>query len=668
MTAMVSNQTRIGCLVATTVLGKSAKPFQREVERLLRNNGPEWTSTRMKAIWTAANHLRNGNPKLAIAVYQENSISYHKGDGTPKGPFRPVVRQYVEAQRPSVVRRYAAVLRFYTTLVLPELSERQSKKALSSITSPTKRVGGYDDLPEYAREWGSRLASAGRMLGFHLAVHQTPYWKLAPNTYRYSRCVLSKEDRGVPLRSLAMSLLTEGYVPSGLEGYDPFPALRRSVKRSPVTPDEGVAGRIGIIQEQGAKARVVAMPSARLQYSFIPLHEYLVKLDGLLPSSVMKDQVKAIYGLAAHMANGRPAFSRDLSSATDRFPRAISMEMLIGMGMPVYARAIDEVSSRGWKSPWGDISYAVGQPMGLYGSFPVFHLSNQMVAEYSMQIAASKGGHLDTFLNGTCFYVLGDDIVFSDQRVADTYTSVMEAWGLTIAKEKSYDGQLTEFAGFVVTRAHGEPFAFRPYKPPAGSEMTNPVDFLAAMGTKARVVNPDWAEVVDLFSRTWADRAPDLSPYLHMERDEPQSPWDSAALDNEFELLSSRYPQSVPDLDPSVEYSSGRVHTASGDTFTIIGLERDRSKDRPRITLETSREKLGQQPKHPRRRPNPLEGDPLLQAQAAKSEPPFTRWDMLKKIEAAAYNRAARSNKVDAPDSVKKSPLQDPPPRKRRHR
>nr|QIS88050.1 MAG: RNA-dependent RNA polymerase [Drake virus] len=618
MTSMVMNQTHVGCLVTKVVLGRNSQPFQREVERLLHNNGPEWLSSRMKAIWTAANHLRNGKPEMARSVYQDAGIAYHKGDMTPKGPFRPVVRSYRDAMRPSVIRRYAAVLRFYTTLVLPRLSRKQSEKAYEAITSkPTADAKVLKQLENYAFEWGVRYADAFYDYIERLAYTPTNPACLAPNTYRYSRVKLNRSDRSTPLRSLAMSLLTEGFIPEGLEHTDPFPLLRRGARK------DGPMGRIGVIQEQGAKARVVAMPSARLQYAFHGLHEVLASMSHTSPTSVMHDQQKAIYSLCQHMEEGKQAFSTDLSSATDRFPRSISLALLRGLGLDTYARALEVVSSGDWESPWGLISYGTGQPMGLYSSFPLFHMSNQMVADYARRLVSFSGsGPLDEFSNLSTHYVLGDDIIFSDHRVERQYRSIMESLGVPISEQKSFQGDLVEFAGFVVTRSKGgKPFAFQPYKPPAGKRVTNPINFLAALGAKAKVINQMWDKRVNLFSRTWSDRTPGLVPWVTKEEEPLISSWDSAALDNEFNLLSSKYPLPRPDLDPHIRYSDGLIRSSGSDPgFTIKGLARDKSRDLPQHFLETNRERLGQQPKHPRRVATPFHSDPLIKRELQKEK------------------------------------------------
>jgi len=627
MTSLTSSQTHVGCLVANVVLGKGASGFQKEVERLLSNNGPEWLVSRHKALLNAATHLRNGDREAARSVYQNNSIAYHKGSMYPKGYMKSAVSGFVEAQRPSVIRRYAAVLRFYTTLVLPETSEKQKTKAVSSITSPSTGVVP-DDMLEFFHQAGANLSRRSAPL----RKEQAKPWKLRPNTYQYSSRNLDREDRKVPLRQIAFSLLTEGGIPKGLEFTDPFAMLTTKI------PSSEYAGRIGVIQEQGAKARVVAMPSSRIQLSFIPLHDWLARVDEGLPTSVRTDQQKAIFGLLEHMQDNL-AYSTDLSSATDRFPRSLSQSMLRGMDLGIYADALEEVSSMIWESPFGDMSYSVGQPMGLYGSFPLFHLSNQVLASYAehkvlgiplkrrddlhisrvdelMKLGPGRQNELlKRFPNGSTFYVLGDDIVFSDPRVKEAYVHSAKAIGLEISETKSFSGELTEFAGFMITKAQGRPFAFRPYKPPSGRRVTNPIDFMAALGVQAGRINKRWDKQVNLFSRTWSDRSPDLSPWVTQEGDQPLSRWDVAALDNEFTYLTGKYPALAPGLSQHVRYSDGTFVSAKGYSVQTAASVRNRSKDLPRVMLETNREALGASPKHPRRQPSPISSDPLMRKQ-----------------------------------------------------
>lgn len=618
MSSMVINQTHVGCLVATVVLGRSARPFQEEMERLIRTNGPEWLVTRQKAIWTAALHLRNGDRESAQSLYRDNSISYHKGSMLPKGPCKPVVRGFVEASRPSVIRRYAAVLRFYTTMVLPDLSEKQAHKARNAITSPCKGVVSPDLLSAFrARGEMDRLF----MHGDTVSELQTDPRVLAPNRYRYSRAKLSRADRDIPLRQTALSLLTERYLPRGLEGTNPHPqfGLRPYA--------DGPIGRIGVIQEQGAKARVVAMPSALLQLAFDPLHTYLEKVDRRAHSStsVLWDQQKAIYGLTEFMGQGNPAYSVDLSSATDRFPRSLSTEYLRGLGLGLWAGAIEEVSSQKWASPFGDISYGTGQPMGLRSSFPLFHLSNQVLCEEAEKLADLRltlsgstgrpGGEatLKKFPNGSTFYVLGDDVVFSDRRVVEVYRSFLNEMGVDVSDAKSFSGHVTEFAGFVVTEARGRPFAFRPYKPPSGNRVSNPVDFLAAMGTKARVINPRWAKLTEAFARTWSDRSPDLSPWVTMEKDPFNSQWELAVLDNELQVVSQKYPESTAANLPRSVFTRDRVVRPGGEVHEFIDARHEsESIGSPKVVGETNRERLGLVPKHPKRTPTQIHQDPLL--------------------------------------------------------
>lgn len=580
MSVMVSNQTHVGCMVARTVLGASGKQFQKEVERLIEQNGIEWSVNRFKAIRVAALHLRNGDKELATKLYQANSIAYHKGSCLPKGAFKPAVKGFVDASRPSIIRKYDAVLRIYTSLILPSLTPKQGEKAMSSITGPRK--GSLNPYPFQDKDARKVLAELRSIISTlpKAKLKEEPIQKLKLSTATFSREKMLSEDRKVPVRQLAWSLLHEGYVPDCLESRFSGDYLRKRVISA--YPDEGKSGRIAVIQEQGAKARVVAVPSARLQLAFLPLHSALMRWDAehLQDTSCVSDQLKGIYGAMNFLDSDYKlwsVFCTDLSSATDRFPRSVSQAILRGIGLNEYATAIAEVSERKWSSPWGDLTYSVGQPMGLYGSFPLFHISNQLVAEAAERVAMkATGGSLHRFQNGKTYYVLGDDIIHSDETSVRYYRDTLSYLGCDVSPSKTIDGRVGEFAGFVIDgtrKGNHKSLAYRPYKVPSSDgPVSNPVSFLANLGRTSKKVSPWWSKQFDLFAKTRADRSPDLSPWFTQERVKPNAPsWDAAVLDNEFIYLVGKYSLAV-DLDPNTSYASGTFRASRDDPgFKIIG-------------------------------------------------------------------------------------------------
>nr|WAK72393.1 MAG: RNA-dependent RNA polymerase [Mitoviridae sp.] len=567
MSSSVSNQATIGCLVSRTVLGRSGQQFQREVERLTHHMGPEWVVTRFKTIWTAANHLRNGDRDAARALYQDAGIAYHKSDLTPKGPFRPAVRGYIHAKRPSVIKRYAAVLRFYTSIRLTELSKAQSDKAYNAIVSPGVSTSGSALATMHVWNTSNPMIKG-------LNAQRNGIWKprtkdryadgLRATSSYFSEVRVPKELRGVPYASMALSFVTNSYVPESLDRLTPIFEMREHLRYQDPNWDLKPVGRIVVLQEQGAKARVVAMPSAHLQLAFMPLHNRLADIarHAFPTQSVVTDQQKGVYGVLRHLSEGNEVHSVDLSSATDRFPRDYSIQLLKELGMRNYAEALEDVCSKTWDSPWGEVTYGAGQPMGLYGSFPLFHLSNLMVCQAcedrASQLADLAGEELSRFQNGSTFYVLGDDVVFSDHRVMRNYKRIMKDLDAPISEHKSFSGRLTEFAGFVVTESREGFVAFRPYKIPTGEVVTNPINFLDSLGSKVSNISRYWRRQWEFYQLTQSSRGLDLSPLVPEKLQAASNPFrgDAQTLVGMAQSLTTLMPDQLPDLSGSTKINT----------------------------------------------------------------------------------------------------------------
>ena len=500
----------VGCLVANVVGGSYGPIFQREVERYLRCNGRVWTTNRLKAIWNAALHLRNGDPDKAIALYRENSIAYHS-DGTPKGPLRRAVRQFVAAQRPSVLRRWAAILRFYTGMVVEVATPKQVSKIRRSITSEGPSVDA-DILEQFSFEIEALIRhKPGPRPGTTWANSfswESRYAQSLKGTSRYySPAPLPAELREKYYGSMFHSLLTTHALPRAVDGR--VETLEPSAKEdlhALDSPDESI-GKVFFVMEGGCKVRCVAMPNAWTQLAFRPLHSILVQFQRILPESCVRDQAAGVQEALCHLADGEKMFSLDLSSATDRLPRKLQQLLLQKLELSDYAEALEEVCTRHWDFPDGTkVSYSVGQPMGLYGSFPLLNITNCLIGRMACRhcgIVGSWEKH---------FRVLGDDIIFFDEKPAHRYRSIMERMGVEISPLKTFEGSVGQFAGFVILPTSTGVTAFRPYKHPPGNEITNVIQFLRSLGSPIRRVSKKWEAIFNLFSRTESYRLLDDSP------------------------------------------------------------------------------------------------------------------------------------------------------------
>jgi hypothetical protein len=511
--------------------------MQEETESYIRKNGIEWTCSRYKAIWNAALHLRNGDRESAQKAYQQASIAYHKSDMTPKGPWRFAVQQFTQAQKPSVIRRYGAVLRWYTSLALAEPSKAQIDKFCDAVLTPPKRSQaefrkiGFEIAKTVceSRKFDQRLSKEQvAKMANPSDLHGTSYY--FSGISEEVKHTLKKDERSAylellkqPYGKFLQSLLTESWIPSSLKYWLPYDAEReRQLLINHL--DSGYNGRIVMLQQQGCKGRTVFQPTARLQLAFQPLHEACTRITERLfyPEASWKNQVDGVYAALNHVANGKPCFSVDQSSATDRFPRGISEGILDYLGLGFYADALEEVCSRPWQCsflPCGEATVATGQPMGLFGSFPLYNLSNLMIAEYAA-LKVPKWLKADSqFYDCTYYKVVGDDIIFSDEYIAQEYRKLLSDLGVKVSEMKSFSGKVGEFAGFLIIPTNDSATAFRPYKYPMPdvNYISNPLDFLHAIGAKVSSLNGRWKDHFEAYSKTVSQRYLDLSPLVTVD-------------------------------------------------------------------------------------------------------------------------------------------------------
>jgi len=661
----------VGCLVMRTVLGDVGKEFQRLQEFYIRKAGPEWAAKRAKAIWNVANLLRNGDKEKALRVCRENSIS-HRRTGVPKGIEGTVVRRYVDAERPVVIKRLAASLRWYTSIRLKEPTKAQKAKALRSISEPSHAQltplglyqAGHRDMDRYLR-FCARSAgcystdSVQRWIeGFKERVRK----KVEPISYadeispvkyyfsRYHDRDLEGSSIGVvkqhslsgfraktrfpkmvgliqsPYYRMCLSFMTEPWVPSVIDRRTPCFEMRQHIRSQAgwSNEDQRFAGRIAILQEQGAKPRIVAQPTAWLQLAFKPLHRTLAWVaEELFPraSMVRHQQVGANCMLNLQL-KGKSLYCSDLSSATDRFPVQYSLGILDSLGLNEWASALSEVIQREFQCGWDPkrgIRYSVGQPMGLYGSFPLFHLSNLVTAftawssvtDRRLQEGVRKIPEL--FYTGSPYLVLGDDIVFSDKRVAHAYNQRLFQLGVDRSESKCFEGRVAEFAGFMSVKTNKSVCTFRPYKPSDGSCIRNPLQFLNAIGAKVKNLKHRrayWQRQWEAFQQTKPFRDLALESLIPNLLDNGDGPVRSSAFRGDSQTLVSMANAIAMTTEAALPDLSGSTRINAIPLFLERGMH-DYYGYNPDLLRETSLREEREAPW--KQTQKTLSQDPLLQ-------------------------------------------------------
>lgn len=618
---------RSAYLILALVLG--AVPARRLIDQInlwSSCSGPEWTVKRLKAVWAAALQLRAGNIQEVMRIYQENSISYYHGSLIPRGPLGKAVRGFVKAQRPAALRRYAACLKVYTAFKLSRLTPAQYVKAFKAIT------GEYTGDPQALQaivKIVRRQALKDGIKSLIPRLHEADLSRLKPYTsthignVSWSRSARQIHDS--PYGKSVSSLASSGYLPEELGRKLLYPKTSDSaflVQFRAILAQEDSRyleprpGHIAFIQEASCKARVVAVPNAWCQWAFEPLHHALDHVIRQLPESSMHDQNKGGYFIKDHLMRGDPLWSFDLSSATDRFPRKIQTELLSSLGLKCYGDALEELCQQSWLSSPTNESwrYKVGQPMGLYGSFPLFHLTHILLLR-----AISEACHARPL----SFRVLGDDVIISDHKVARIYSAILAKLGVEVSAAKSLSSRsAAEFAGFIGLKTNKSVTLFRPYKFGSGSRIHAAVPFIFAMGRAVRALGPWWSQKFIEFQKTRSWRSPDLSPLIPddwMGGLEPPT-LDPSRLEN---LLAVALGDSSPFTDYGDFYDSednifadavnDDIGIVQGTSYHLLGKQVE-------VPVATTRlpSELLQTPKAPERDPQePLVGaqmdaDPLM--------------------------------------------------------
>lgn len=206
---------------------------------------------------------------------------------------------------------------------------------------------------------------------------------------------------------------------------------------------KGFLGRLSLVKDKEAKCRIIAILDYWSQSALLPLHKALMRhLKTLRPDCTFNQG-----SFHAKLPVVGPYYSMDLSAATDRLPVEIQEAILAEMISKEYAgawRAL--ICNRDYMTSWGNpgqrhfVRYACGQPMGAYSSWTAFAVTHHAI----VRLCAKRAGFPVSWSE---YVLLGDDIVLTNESVAQHYRAIMQQLGVEISETKTHVGQTTyEFA------------------------------------------------------------------------------------------------------------------------------------------------------------------------------------------------------------------------------
>jgi len=418
-------------------ISSASSHFFEVVSRLEKDRGIEFT---IKYIKTCRNYITrafSGQPS-----FEHNGVALDS-NGIPKEFAALYYEAIGNRDRMKILLSLFMSLRSITLKPNPDLS---------TIVEPWK---GQDDITDW------ELNQALRMLGVKRTLYHLRKKDLLSTDWTTHHLTTKKGPQGHALINsmLELTLLTpqliqyikvlggnklgfylESMLAKGTEGRLAFKwsdSFKSKAKRG------GSLRKISYFSDKEGKTRVIALVDYWSQSALRPLHLLLNRILRRIPRDCTFNQGAFLEFTAK--AEGNSFHSLDLTAATDRMP--------ITLQQRVIASIIGNDKSEAWRKILTElpfhitlpdkteqlVSYGAGQPMGAYSSWPAMALTHHVL----VMVSAIRAGY-STFDR---YFILGDDLVISCDKVAEAYRSLLGTLDMPFSKEKSHVSKdMFEFA------------------------------------------------------------------------------------------------------------------------------------------------------------------------------------------------------------------------------
>ena len=213
-------------------------------------------------------------------------------------------------------------------------------------------------------------------------------------------------------------------------------------------------GNIHHIPKKGTvRRRPIAAPNRFLQMGMHPAYQILKKMVSHLPKDATFNQDRFDQKITNRVTNENLYVgSVDLSQATDNLPflwgEKIWNELVRTKVSPLVNQSWDlfvECSRGRWNNDGILSHWTVGQPLGCLPSFMVLSMTHNLFLE-SLSFQCGYGH--------SPYCILGDDVVIMTKKLRKQYISQLTKRGIPLSLHKSYEGNLTEFAGKTYIKNH----------------------------------------------------------------------------------------------------------------------------------------------------------------------------------------------------------------------
>jgi len=476
-----------------TLDSSRATAIMTEIHKWMDANGPEWTVDRLKSLKTWFLQHLAGNTNYSEPWFEKSQVN---GSYIPKGTFGTLFKDAMHSKHRHDKKtvKILSALMVYTGIRLDKPSTKQIIKTVGSIFGTPLEESTVRTMRAVGKSLKTRLPRSALDKVARYKAAKAKGFNFKPVSLNTGKPFTSGGERY--LRSFIQGLHVPPVRAYFEENFENFPKVESwpmpDPTELPPSPEnilrQPLAGQIVVIQEPGAKARVIANPSAAAQVALYPLHQLLDSILRDLPTDCTHNQESGADWAFNQLASGKSVHSVDLSGATDNFPISLQLSLLTSLGLKSEAELIRLMANGIWMlhpDLHTDLingghmiaaTYTRGQPQGLYSSFPLFGLTHNLLCK---ALAVKHGLSPDD-----SFRILGDDIVINNDKLHEAYREFMKKAGVPISEQKSLSSdQVAEFAGFIITK-NGY---YKPAKVPKSSNRpfeVNFMNYLRVVGTE----------------------------------------------------------------------------------------------------------------------------------------------------------------------------------------
>jgi hypothetical protein len=416
-----------------------------EVEKWYRENGVEWTNSRIKDLRQWYETCLTGCPKPP-------GWFKHSKEGYPLG-----IWSWVFGLKPA---KALGVLSLNTVFFEDKLSETQKEKFLHGL------AGNKSQNPDVVKEAGN--------CGIQFLPHRKKMPELSfPTLFDMTGSIPCHESQssvrpngniGEALKALRLSwedvpqVTFDFLIRQNLIGYMPMDIAGNQYQLELNRPHSRTVGRVSVLQQPQLKARIVGNPNRVLQVTLEPLKAVYMEAARNLPTDVTFDQESGVLWTQTKLRQGIELAGSDLTSASDLLDVQLSLSLVDKVfgfpkiqGYQDYEEYFFEVSrSKWWCSALNrEVQWEQGDVLGTGPSFGLLTLTNNAAAICAWKQARADGVDLPSWKDS--FRVVGDDIVMVSD-IAPYYTRIIEGLGGEINHSKTLkSNRVAEFAGRVIT-------------------------------------------------------------------------------------------------------------------------------------------------------------------------------------------------------------------------